>query len=161
VGSVWPLNAAIRPPGKAGILRCNLATARRSPARSGAVACSTYQPVIAIVLWPGSSPVALLSCIHTEMFFQIRAESFGPLVERVFRCAGDDGCGTRTTHHAEQRSRRSHVLGPSRACRWASVKCVYRFHSCIYETRLPQLHYLEFFESVKLSMNINKKLLPI
>lgn len=57
------------------------------------VAFSTYQPFIAIVLWPGSSLVALLSRILTERFFRIRAESFGPLVERVFQCAGDDGCG--------------------------------------------------------------------
>ena len=61
-------------------------------ARSGAVAFSTYQPAIAIVLWPSNSPVALVSHILSEMFFQIRAESFGPLVERVFHCAGDDGC---------------------------------------------------------------------
>ena len=92
-GSVWPLNAAIRPPAKAGMLRCNFATACRSPARSGAVAFSTCQPVTAIVLWPSISLGALLSRILTEMFFQIRAESFGPLVERVFQCAGDNGCG--------------------------------------------------------------------
>ena len=29
------------------------------------------------------------------------------------------------------------------------------FHPRIYETRLPQLHYLEFFELVALTMNIN------
>ncbi len=52
-----------------GLLRCNLGTARRSPARSGAVAFSTYPPVIAIVLWPSISPVTLLSRILTEMFF--------------------------------------------------------------------------------------------
>ncbi len=31
--------------------------------------------------------------ILTEMFFQERAESFGPLVERVFQCAEADGRG--------------------------------------------------------------------
>ena len=31
--------------------------------------------------------------INTEMFFQIWAENFGPLVERVFQFAGDNGCG--------------------------------------------------------------------
>ncbi len=112
-GSVWPLNAAICPPAKAGMLRCNLVTARHSPARSGAVAFSTYQPAIAIVLWPSISPVALLSCILTEMFFQIRAESFGPLMERVFQCAGDNGCGA---DNAGRGSRCSHVLGHSKAC---------------------------------------------
>ena len=39
-------------------------------------------------------PNLLSPCpILAEMFFQIRAESFGPLLERVFHCAGDDGCG--------------------------------------------------------------------
>ncbi len=38
--------------------------------------------------WP-----RLRSGILTEMFFQIRAENFGPLAERVFHCVGDDGCG--------------------------------------------------------------------
>jgi hypothetical protein len=73
------------------MLRCKLATARRS--RSGGVAFSTYQPVIAIVLWPSNSPVTLLSRTLTGMFFQIRAESFGPLMEKVFHCVGDDGYG--------------------------------------------------------------------
>ncbi len=95
------------------LLRCNFATARRSPASRGAVAFSTYQPVIAIVLWPSNSPVALLSHIPAEMFFQIRAESFGPLVERVFHCVGDDGCGA---DNAGRGSRCSHVLGHSKAC---------------------------------------------
>jgi hypothetical protein len=58
-------------------------------ARSGGDASSTYQPFIAIDLWPNISPFSLLSWNHVEMFFQIRAESFGPLVERVFQCAGD------------------------------------------------------------------------
>ena len=39
--------------------------------------------------WP-----RLRSGILMEMFFQIRAENFGPLAERVFHCVGDDGCGT-------------------------------------------------------------------
>jgi hypothetical protein len=30
----------------------------------------------------------------TEMFFQIRAENFGPLAAKVFRFVGDDGCRT-------------------------------------------------------------------
>ncbi len=112
-GSVCALNATICPPAKAGILQCNFATARRSPARSGAVAFSTYQPAIAIILWPSISPVALLSRTLTEMFFQIGAESFGPLVERVFHCVGDDGCGA---DNAGRGSRCSHVLGHSKAC---------------------------------------------
>ncbi len=33
--------------------------------------------------------------ILTEMFCRIRAESFGPLAERIFHFVGDDGCGTR------------------------------------------------------------------
>ncbi len=33
--------------------------------------------------------------------------------------------------------------------------CAYRFHPRIYETRLPQLHYLAFFESVTLTINIS------
>ena len=36
----------------------------------------------------------MLSGIHTEMFFQIRAENFGPLVEKVFPFVGDDGSDT-------------------------------------------------------------------
>jgi hypothetical protein len=47
-------------------------------------------------LWPGISPVALLSRILMEMFFQLWAESFGPLAERVFGCSEDDGCSTGT-----------------------------------------------------------------
>ena len=39
---------------------------------------------------------------NTEMFFQIRAESFGPVLERVFQRAGDDGRGTGTLSHSEQ-----------------------------------------------------------
>ena len=39
--------------------------------------------------WPRLRPGILM-----EMFFQIRAENFGPLAERVFHCVGDDGCGT-------------------------------------------------------------------
>ncbi len=39
--------------------------------------------------WP-----RLRSGILMEMFFQIRAENFGPLAERIFHCVGDDGCGT-------------------------------------------------------------------
>ena len=31
---------------------------------------------------------------NTEMFVQILAENIFPLVEKVFQCAGDDGCGT-------------------------------------------------------------------
>ena len=49
-----------------------------------------------VAAWPvdlAKSHVDPLSLILTEMFFRIRAESFGPLVERVFQCAGDDGCG--------------------------------------------------------------------
>jgi hypothetical protein len=42
-----------------------------------------------------------------------------------------------------------------------SVKCAYRFYRRIYETYLPQLHYLAFFESIRLIININEKLLPI
>ncbi len=38
-----------------GLLRCNFTTARRDNDRSGAVAFSTYQPVIAIVLWPSKA----------------------------------------------------------------------------------------------------------
>jgi hypothetical protein len=30
----------------------------------------------------------------TEMFFRIRAENFGPLLEKVFHRVGDDGRGT-------------------------------------------------------------------
>ena len=30
----------------------------------------------------------------TEMYFQIRAENFGPLAAKVFRFVGDDGCRT-------------------------------------------------------------------
>ncbi len=39
--------------------------------------------------WP-----RLRSGILMEMFFQIRAENFEPLAERVFHGVGDDGCGT-------------------------------------------------------------------
>jgi hypothetical protein len=39
--------------------------------------------------WP-----RLRSGILMEMFFQIRAENFGSLAERVFHCVGDDGWGT-------------------------------------------------------------------
>jgi hypothetical protein len=58
--------------------------------------------------WP-----RLRSGILTEMFFQVRAENFGPLAERVFHCVGDDGCGA---DNAGRGSRCSHVLGRSRAC---------------------------------------------
>jgi hypothetical protein len=36
----------------------------------------------------------VLSGIHTEMFFQMRAENFGPLVEKVFPFVGDDDSDT-------------------------------------------------------------------
>ena len=36
--------------------------------------------------------VALLSRIHSEMFFRLWAETFGPFPERVFQCAVDEGC---------------------------------------------------------------------
>jgi len=39
--------------------------------------------------------------------------------------------------------------------------CAYRFHPRVYEIRLPQRHYLIFFELVALTININKKMLPI
>ncbi len=39
--------------------------------------------------WPRLRPGILM-----EMIFQIRAENFGPLAERVFHCVGDDGWGT-------------------------------------------------------------------
>ena len=35
------------------------------------------------------------SNLMPEMFCRIRAESFGPLAERIFHFLGDDGCGTR------------------------------------------------------------------
>jgi hypothetical protein len=100
------------------------------------------------------------------MFFRIRAENFGPLVEKVFLCAEDDGCGTGMSalfsfSRAEQRSRCSHVLGRSRAYLAGLSQMCLSLPSGIYETYLPQLHYLVLFKSVKLSMNINKKLLPI
>ncbi len=41
------------------------------------------------------------------------------------------------------------------------ARCAYRFHPRVYETRLPQHHYLAFFEPVELTININEKLLPI
>ncbi len=42
-----------------------------------------------------------------------------------------------------------------------AARCAYRFHPRVYEIRLPQCHYLIFFELVALTININKKLLPI
>ena len=39
--------------------------------------------------------------------------------------------------------------------------CAYRFHPRVYEIRLPQRHYLIFFELVALTININIKMLPI
>ncbi len=39
--------------------------------------------------------------------------------------------------------------------------CAYRFHPRVYEIRLPQRHYLIFLELVALTININKKMLPI
>ncbi len=41
------------------------------------------------------------------------------------------------------------------------ARCAYRFHLRVNEGRLPQRHYLSFFEPIVLTININIKSLPI